>query len=186
MAATSEDLAVTVTVARQNEAPIVTGNAGRKLPRGWYGSGGRLYAQPTMMAPRFTWSLSGTDRGDFSISATGVLTFRNPPNFEAPADANRNNEYLVTVRANDGATTGTMAVKVTVTDVNEPPSFPDATATLTITENTAAGRNIGSRIVAADPDRNSALTLHPRREECRFLRYRRRVRPVADQSRVEL
>ena len=86
------------------------------------------------------------------------MTFRNPPNFEAPADANRNNEYRVTVRANDGAATGTTAVKVTVTDVNEPPAFPDATATLTIAENTAAGRNIGGRIVAADPDRDSALT----------------------------
>ena len=64
----------------------------------------------------------------------------------------------MTVRANDGAATGTTAVKVTVTDVNEPPAFPDATATLTITENTAAGRNIGGRIVAADPDRDSVLT----------------------------
>ena len=110
------------------------------------------------MAARLPGRWSGTDRGDFSISTNGVLTFRNSPNFEAPADANRNNEYLVTVRANDGATTGTTAVKVTVTDVNEPPSFPDATATLTIAENTAAGRNIGGRIVAADPDRDSALT----------------------------
>ena len=150
-------LAVTVTVARQNEAPIVTGNADVSYPEAGTAMVGAYRATDDDGAS-VTWSLSGTDRGDFSISATGVLTFRNSPNFEAPADANRNNEYLVTVRANDGATTGTTAVKVTVTDVNEPPSFPDATATLTIAENTAAGRNIGGRIVAADPDRDSALT----------------------------
>ena len=151
------DLAVTVTVTHQNEAPIVTGNTEVSYPEAGTAAVGAYRATDDDGAS-VTWSLSGTDRGDFSISANGVLTFRNLPNFEAPADANRNNEYLVTVRANDGATTGTTAVKVTVTDVNEPPSFPDETVILTIAENTAAGRNIGSRIVAADPDRNSALT----------------------------
>ena len=149
-------LAVTVTVTHQNEAPIVTGNADVSYPEAGTAAVGAYRATDDDGAS-VTWSLAGTDRGDFSISATGVLTFRNSPNFEAPADANRNNEYLVTVTANDGATTGTTAVKVTVTDVNEPPAFSDATATLTIAENTAAGRNIGGRIVAADPDRDSAL-----------------------------
>ena len=151
------DLAVTVTVTHQNEAPIVTGNTEVSYPEAGTGVVG-AYTATDQDGGSVTWSLSGADRGDFSISANGVLTFRNPPNFEAPADANRNNEYRVTVRANDGAATGTTAVKVTVTDVNEPPAFPDATATLTIAENTAAGRNIGGRIVAADPDRDSALT----------------------------
>ena len=151
------DLAVTVTVTRQNEAPIIIGNAEVSYPEAGTGVVG-AYTATDDDGASVTWSLSGTDRGDFSISATGVLTFRNLPNFEAPADANRNNEYLVTVRANDGAVTGATAVKVTVTDVNEPPSFPDETVILTIAENTAAGRNIGGRIVAADPDRDSALT----------------------------
>ncbi len=150
-------LTVTVTVTHQNEAPIVTGNADVSYPEAGTGVVG-AYSATDDGGGSVTWSLAGTDRGDFSISATGVLTFQNPPNFEAPADANRNNEYLVTVRANDGAATGTTAVKVTVTDVNEPPAFPNETVILTIAENTAAGRNIGGRIVAADPDRDSALT----------------------------
>ena len=151
------DLAVTVTVTHQNEAPIVTGNTEVSYPEAGTAMVG-AYRATDDDGGSVTWSLSGADRGDFSISANGVLTFRNLPNFEAPADTNRNNEYLVTVRANDGAATGTTAVKVTVTDVNEPPSFPDETVILTIAENTAAGRNIGSRIVAADPDRDSVLT----------------------------
>ena len=48
------------------------------------------------------WSLSGTDGGDFTISENGELTFRNTPNYESPADSNRDNEYLVSVRASDG------------------------------------------------------------------------------------
>lgn len=49
------------------------------------------------------WSLSGPDRGDFAIAADGIsraqLRFQAPPDFEKPADANRDNVYEVTVTA---------------------------------------------------------------------------------------
>ena len=80
-----------------------------------------------------TWSLSGTDAGDFTIStdtATGMgtLTFRNPPNYEIAVDGDTDNDYEITVRASD--TTGTtktreMSVVVTVTDVNERPDIDE-------------------------------------------------------------
>ena len=65
-----------------------------------------------------SWSLSGTDRGDFTI-AGGELNFVAPPDFDAPTDSNRNNEYVVTVVASDGAKTSTRSVTVTVEDVDE-------------------------------------------------------------------
>ena len=65
------------------------------------------------------WSLSGVDADDFRISSAGVLTFMNPPNYEAPADAGTDNVYMVTVEANDGTNTATHDVTVTVTDVDE-------------------------------------------------------------------
>ena len=65
-----------------------------------------------------SWSLSGTDRGDFTI-AGGELRFVAPPDFDAPTDSNRNNEYVVTVVASDGAKTSTRGVTVTVEDVDE-------------------------------------------------------------------
>ncbi len=50
-----------------------------------------------------TYSISGgVDQGLFSITSSGVLTFRTAPNFEAPADAGFNNVYNLQVRANDG------------------------------------------------------------------------------------
>ena len=66
------------------------------------------------------WLLSGDDAGDFRISrATGVLTLRATPNFEAPTDADMDNVYSVTVTANDGTNTTMLNVTVTVTNVDE-------------------------------------------------------------------
>ena len=69
-----------------------------------------------------TWSLSGDDSDDFSISSAGVLTFSSSPNYESPTDANTDNEYKVTINASDGTNTGTLDVTVTVTNVNEAPA----------------------------------------------------------------
>ena len=46
------------------------------------------------------WSLSGDDAGLFDITG-GVLTFMSPPDFEAPADADTDNAYEVTVVVSD-------------------------------------------------------------------------------------
>jgi hypothetical protein len=70
-------------------------------------------------AAQATWSLSGDDAGDFSISSGGELTFRVSPDFEAPADADEDNVYEVTVEADDGTNTPSRAVTVTVTDVED-------------------------------------------------------------------
>ena len=99
-----------------------------------------------------TWSLSGVDSGDFSISSAGVLTFDSPPDYEAPASDVTDNIYLVTIEASDGNNTGTLDVTVTVTDENEPPAFAEETAAHSIAENTAAGQNIGTPVPATDPD----------------------------------
>ena len=50
-----------------------------------------------------------------------MLTFNVPPNYEAAADADRNNGYVVVVRATSGADarvkTAAQTITVTVTDV---------------------------------------------------------------------
>ena len=47
------------------------------------------------------------------------LTFRNIPDYDRPADANRDNVYEVTVRGHDSRAYGNLEVTVTVTDINE-------------------------------------------------------------------
>ena len=95
------------------------------------------------------WSLSGTDAGDFNIT-DGVLTFKQSPNYEDPADANTDNEYEVTVVVTDSADqTAMMAVTVMVTNEDEagtltlstlqPVDGIEVTATLTDIDGTVTG-----------------------------------------------
>ena len=67
-----------------------------------------------------TWSKEGPDADEFTLSAEGRLTLP-AQDYEAPADANRDNVYEVTVRGTADNNTGTVAVRVTVTDAPEGP-----------------------------------------------------------------
>ena len=72
----------------------------------------------------YTWSLGGSDRGDFNLSAAGALSFAAIPDHERPADAGGNNVYDITVNALDSdGKTGSIAVAVTVDPVNELPAI---------------------------------------------------------------
>ena len=66
------------------------------------------------------WTKAGEDAGDFEIdedaSGNGVLTFKKVPNYESPVDDNKNNVYLVTVKASEASE---LEIEVTVTDKDE-------------------------------------------------------------------
>ena len=67
---------------------------------------------------------SSPDAARFTINpTTGALRFARLPNFEEPADADRNNSYIVKVRASDGSTTDDQIITVAVTDAPERTSF---------------------------------------------------------------
>ncbi len=66
-------------------------------------------------------TLLGPDGDRFRLSASQVLSFREKPDYEMPADADRDNVYLVTVRASDGALHNDRMVAVTVQNVDEAP-----------------------------------------------------------------
>jgi glucose/arabinose dehydrogenase len=64
-----------------------------------------------------TFAISGgADAGLLQVTAGGALSFRAPPDFEVPADANGDNVYEVTLAVTDGQATTTQAVRITVTD----------------------------------------------------------------------
>ena len=65
------------------------------------------------------WLLAGNDSALFTI-ADGTLRFVDPPDYENAVDAGNDNVYDVTVSAGDGTTTESIAVAVTVTNVEEP------------------------------------------------------------------
>ena len=70
-----------------------------------------------------TWSLEGEDSAKFNLlEADGMLTFKKSPNYEMPADRNKDNVYKVTVVVSDDGSPKLMdkrQVEVTVTDVEE-------------------------------------------------------------------
>ena len=82
-----------------------------------------------------SWSVSGTDGEDFEIGASGVLEFRDPPDFDDPADDDEDNEYELTVVATDQTGhAANLPVTITVTDVNEGPIISGASE-FTVPEN---------------------------------------------------
>ena len=125
--ATTED--VTITINDVNEAPVITVGATRIAEHAENTDITTALSTYTATdvddAAAADWSVSGTDAGDFEISSAGALTFKEDPNYEMPADSNRDNVYMVTVVATDAGVdsknkmTAERAVVITVTDVEE-------------------------------------------------------------------
>jgi hypothetical protein len=59
----------------------------------------------------------GPDAALFNMTTAGALSFNAPPDFEAPLDAGNDNTYNLVIAANDGISTATLALAVTVTDL---------------------------------------------------------------------
>ena len=67
-----------------------------------------------------SWSTNGgADEGQFNLTAHGVLTFVSAPDYEASADTDGNNDYVVVVQAYDGTDSTEFTLTVQVTDVSE-------------------------------------------------------------------
>ena len=119
----ADTVSVTVTVEDVDETPEVSGPSSLEFDEGT--STGTSLATYTSTNPDLTGIdlvLSGADSEDFTLSGS-TLTFNEPPDFEEPADSNRDNRYQVTVEAReqgDGASIGRLNVTISVTNVNEP------------------------------------------------------------------
>ena len=148
-------IAVTVTVHDVNEPPTITGDVTLSFPEHVV----RPVATYRATDPErdtITWSVSGPDGDDFEISDTGVLTFVDVPDFENPTDADGDNVYEVTVVAtDDDGHIDSLAVTVTVTDVNEGPVVSGLQG-LSFTENQATDRVLAI-YGAIDPEDPSAV-----------------------------
>ena len=65
-----------------------------------------------------TLSITGTDSEAFSVANVGSLAFIAPPDFEAPADSDQNNQYEIDLVATDGQLTTSVPVIINV--INDP------------------------------------------------------------------
>ena len=92
------------------------------------------------------------DNSFFSIDNTGILAFKNAPNYENPVDRDRDNVYEVEVSASDGNRTKTQILTVTVNDINE--LSIASSNTVNIDENTSEV----TTVTANEPDAGDTVS----------------------------
>ena len=104
-----------------------------------------------------TYSLGGTDSGHFTLNtSSGELSLASALDFESPSDADGNNDYELEITASDGTNSATLALTVSVQDLNDnPPSFSSASDSIQIAENTSGTIYTA---LATDLDATAAIT----------------------------
>ena len=119
-----------------NRAPAFTSAAAINTPENSSATGITLTASDPDN-DQVTFSITGgADAARFAINgATGALTFVTPPNFEAPSDANADNQFEVTVTASDGRLSTAQTIIVTVTNVNDVAPVISSAAAVSVQEN---------------------------------------------------
>ncbi|MFZ4068935.1 MAG: cadherin domain-containing protein, partial [Caulobacterales bacterium] len=145
---------LTIHIGNVNEAPTITSGANAAFAENADGIAYQTTARDPDVGTVLSYALSGADAALFEVDSNGAVRFRAAPNFEAPADSNGDNGYVLTVTANDGTLTASQAVTITVNDVNERPVITSG-ASAVFAENATSIVYTG---VATDPDANTSLT----------------------------
>ncbi|HMU68012.1 MAG TPA: cadherin repeat domain-containing protein, partial [Cellvibrionaceae bacterium] len=77
-------------------------------------------AQAGANANQIKYSISGPDAAAFNFNeTTGALSFKVAPDYEKPADADGNNEYIINITAQVGQSTADQNLRVTVNDITQ-------------------------------------------------------------------
>ena len=137
---------ITVTITNVNEAPVIGAFTSAATASYSVAEGAtslvNMNGTDEDANPSLSYSLTGSDAAQFSITAGGVLSFASARNYENALDADQNNSYVVTVELSDGALTDTQTLTITVTDSNEAPTITinlsGATHAISIAENSTA------------------------------------------------
>jgi hypothetical protein len=150
-----DSVPLTLRIQAENDRPVVTSGATASVMTGFAASkvAYRATATDPDGAVRY-WTIGGADAALFTINDSGEVRFRAAPDVAAPADADGNNVYAITVKAWDEsfASSDTVAVTITVRASN---ALPTGTVTL--------GLNPGNDVLRAsstlaDADGLGAIT----------------------------
>ena len=149
---TTQDVAITVTDVNDN-TPSFTSPASASVAENQTVAY-TAEATDADAGDTLSYRLSGTDEALFTIDGTtGVVSFREAPDFEDAGDAGGDNVYNITVTATDGSNEVERDVAITVTNANDnSPSFTSP-ATVSVAEN----QTDAYTAIAEDAD-NDALT----------------------------
>ncbi len=111
-----------ITYEHQNIAPVITSNGGGDSAS--ISIDENQVSITTLQAndtDPIVYSITGgADQLKFSINAsTGVITFKNAPDYENPSDANSDGIYELEVSASDGVLSDTQSLSISIKDVSE-------------------------------------------------------------------
>ena len=163
-----DKITVTISVTDVNDPPQFADSATTELNVVENTEAGQPVGDPVAATDEesdtLTYALDEGDGASFEIDATGQIKTKDALDYETKSS------YTVTVSVHDGmeeagnaenppVEDATIDVTITVTDVNEGPTFADsAPDTQTVAENTAAGTDIGGAYTATDPEGDTPLT----------------------------
>ena len=111
----SSSQSMSVAVGNVNEAPAFTIASAQSYAEN---SGATILvaANDPDASSSLTYTLSGADASNFSISSSGVLSFSSAPDYEAPSDSGSNNVFNVSVGVSDGVNSSSVALVISLTD----------------------------------------------------------------------
>lgn len=150
----SDTRALTVTVTDQNEPVVITSNGGGSSAALSIAESSPAVTTVTATDPENTTRTyaiaGGADASLFTIdAATGMLSFVAAPSYEAPADADADNVFDVTVSASDGVNIDTQMLAITVINMNEGLSFTTGAA-FGVLENSTAIATVSATDIDGD------------------------------------
>lgn len=158
---------LTVGVTDVDEAPAITSNEGGTSASISVAENLTTVTTVTATDPdasaTLVYSISGgVDSALFMIDRnSGALSFKSPPDFEAPGDQGQNNVYNVVVAVSDGKSADTQSLAITVTDaneaVNQAPSISSNGGGDAVVE-VQEGATAVTTVVAPDPDAEDSVS----------------------------
>ncbi|MEM6652199.1 MAG: hypothetical protein AAF582_06325, partial [Pseudomonadota bacterium] len=116
----SDETGPDLSALQVNRAPNITSPASVTVNENLSGPAYTILASDPEGEP-ISYAISGPDAARFTLDTeAGTLTFIMPPDFEAPADTDSSNDYLIDVSVTDAAgNTAARSVTITVADINE-------------------------------------------------------------------
>ena len=154
-------LNVQVAVTNYNEGPVITGPTAVEFTEQTTGPVARYSATDPERDP-IRWEIQDTDDWTyFRISSSGVLYFREAPDYESMKDTKPVYEVVVLAQSGMNAATDGTRVSVTVVDGADPPLFDQGySEPRTVSENAAPDTSIGQPVSArGGPGATLAYTL---------------------------
>ena len=153
--------AITVAVADLNdEAPQFTSATTEAIDYSDIVLGATVYTATSTDADandQIAYTLGGADQQHFALdSSSGALAFSELPSLVNPKDANTDNTYELTITATDlGANSTDLALSISVIDTGSAPTFAQASASVSVDENTISTIYTAQ---ATDADTNDQIT----------------------------